>query len=180
MSPPAAAPARPQTAARAAAGAVPPPARRVLVVAQKAAGEATAQTLQGLGYAAETAEDAYAAVARLAAERGGFGLLVVSLAALFDEELPLIAAVKRRLGPVEVAVCDVDGRAARFAEAMRLGADALLAGGFLHRLSPPAPAERPPEPADVDVPRTPPEPDDSSDPDPALTPAELRALLGDD
>ena len=169
MSPPFAASRPPAVASKGAIRtATPPPARRALVVAADAGREQALAALDGLGYAAEAAADPYAAVARLCRERGQFGRLVLSLAAVYDEELPLIETVKRRLGPVEVVVCDVDGRGAEFAEAMRLGADALLVGGVLHRLAaPPSPAAAP-------------EPVHPANDDAALTPDELHALLGDD
>ena len=177
---------RPPIATRNGSGASPPDVavRRALVLVAEAGRDEARATLDALGYAPEVAADPYAAVGRLAEGVDAFGLLVVSLAAVFEEELVLIETVKQRLGPVEVAVCDVDGRGAAFAEAMRLGADALLAGGMLHRFAtPPAakfmsppdrPPDRPPDPADVDAAGV------HGDPDPALTPAELRALLGDD
>ena len=139
----------------------------MLVVAPDAGRERTLAALRELGYVAEAAPDPYAAVARLARDRGEFAGLVLSLAGIFTEELSLIQTLKR-LGRLEVVVCDMDGRGAEFAEAMRLGADALLAGGFLHRLAPP------PTPAVA------PEPVEPARDDATLTPDELRALLGDD
>ena len=152
-----------------------PAAGRALVLAADAGREQMLATLADLGYAAEEAADPYAAVARLAAERGRFSNLILSLAAVLPEELCLIETVKARLGPIDVTVCDVDGRGAGFGEAMRLGADALLAGGHLHRMTAPAvpaasvPARDWPDEA-ADAP---------ANGDAGLTPAELRALLDD-
>ena len=158
------------------------PAGRALVVAADAGRPQALATLQDLGYAAEATADPYAAVARLAADRGSFSNLVLSLAAVLPEELGVIETVKARLGPIDVTVCDVDGRGAEFGEAMRLGADALLAGGDLHRMTPPT---LPPSPLPNASAPARDWPDESADRpaagngDPALTPAELRALLDD-
>ena len=140
-------------------------AGRAVVVCGDEVRPQTLAALSALGYDAKSAADPFDAAARLAADEAT-AALVLSFAAMHPEELALIAAVKRRRPMVDVVVCDVDGRGASFAEAVRLGADALLADGQLHRITPPRPADPP-------IYRDKPSSED------ALTPEELRALLHD-
>jgi hypothetical protein len=113
---------------------------------------------------------------------------------MYREELTLIATVKRRFPHVEIWLAHTDGRQASLAEAMRLGADGLVADDGLHRIasaSPAAGAAAPfasvaagssdvaPEPRDES-----PEPADAGNVEsvpgePVLTADELRALLQD-
>ena len=158
-----------------------PAAGRALLVAAPATQAQTLAVLDGLRFAAEAVDDPYAAVARLAREGGRFGTLVLSLASMLPEELAMIDVVKRRLGPIEVVVCDVDGRGASLADAMLHGADTLLAGGFLHRVAPPRhdAGDRPPSRRDSFADSEPDAASSTDDCDSPLTPDELRALLHD-
>jgi len=67
----------------------------------------------------------------------GYRALILSLTSLYKEELHLIRAVKRRFPHLEIWLTHTDGRQAALAEAMRLGADGLLAEDGLHRIAPP-------------------------------------------
>jgi hypothetical protein len=119
--------------------------------------------------------------------------LILSLSGLYREELSMIESVKRRFPHLEIWLSQTDGRQASLAEAMRLGADGLIADDGMHRTaigSPPpssSPALQPREiPDDELTPEMdaseslPAEPDKESDfPEPVLTADELRALLQD-
>jgi len=59
--------------------------------------------------------------------------MILSLTGLYKEELQVINATKRRFPHVEVWLTHIEGRGASLAEAMRLGADGLLAEDGLHR-----------------------------------------------
>src|SRR5205823_492722 len=101
--------------------------------------------------------------------------LVISLASVFREELALIALAKRKFPHIDVWVTHTDGRQAALAEAMRLGADGLLAEDGLHRTAVGASVKqtvtarteetRAQEPAELRA------------SEPVLTADELRALL---
>jgi len=109
--------------------------------------------------------------------------VILSLQSLFREELTIINAIKRRLEHIEVWVCQTDGRQALLADAMRAGADGLLADDGLHRLGVAPPglvqvAVDPPEPPgevrmDSDELRS----NEEISSEPVLTADELRALL---
>jgi hypothetical protein len=147
--------------------------------------------LRGLGYGATEADDPYAAMTELCRRPLVYRAVILSLASLYREELTIIGSIKTRFPHVEVWLAHTDGRQAVLAEAMRLGADGLLADDGLHRV-----AKAAPEPEAV-APAAPVEPatttdiaaradetntsDDEHGHDPTegpiLTAEELRALL---
>ncbi len=140
--------------------------------------------LQQFDVACSEVEEPYAAIVELARRPLVYRMLVLSLASLFKEELPLIAMVKGRLPHIEVWLTHTDGRAGMLAEAMRLGADGLLSEEGLHRTAAGAPADdviappreqqrsRAKQETIADEPSA--EPDAT---EPVLTADELRALL---
>lgn len=166
------------------------PAGRALLVSNPAARADVRETLARLGYGCAEADDPYAAMAELCRRPLVYRALILSLGGLYREELPVIAAVKRRYPHVEVWLAHTDGRLAALAEAMSLGADGLLDDDGLHRIamngqsretSLVAPADTRP---DIDpslvVSAAPPADDDAAtmEPDePLLSAEELRALL---
>ena len=139
--------------------------------------------MQALGFDCAELEDPYAAAAELFRRPLVYGSLVLSLASLFKEELSIIAALKRRLPRLEIWLTHIEGRQVAFAEAIRLGADGLLADdGLLHRMAP-APDARADSHADLQLP-----PERAVEPmthdtgsftpgEPVLSADELRALL---
>ncbi len=60
---------------------------------------------------------------------------VLSLSSLYREELPIVAAIKRRFPHIEVWLTHTDGRAGALAEASRLGADGLFDDEGFHRFA---------------------------------------------
>jgi hypothetical protein len=96
--------------------------------------------LQRLGFGCSETDDPYAAMSELCRRPLVYRALILSVASLYREELNLIAAVKRRFPHVEIWLTHTDGRQASLAEAMRLGADGLLAEDGLHRIALPATA----------------------------------------
>jgi hypothetical protein len=184
------------------------PVGRALVVGAAATRAQPIATLKTLGYQCDEADDPYAAASEICCKRNGYDALILALASLYREELALVATVKRHVPKIEIWLSHTDGRQAALAEAMRLGADGLLADDGLHRiaLTPPQPpgTTAPPthdddtaadpansaapeiaESSDSDshavAPRTTPAwPDDQARDEPVLTAEELRALLLDE
>lgn len=158
------------------------PSGPALVVANPSSRPQPVGILQRLGYGCVEADDPYAAMLELCRRPLLYRSLILSLASLFKEELTLIESVKRRFPQIEIWLTQTDGRQASLAEAMRLGADGLLAEDGLHRIAISSPAEsagRPPTDDESDV-------DDSAAAaverdlavgEPVLTADELRALL---
>jgi hypothetical protein len=168
------------------------PAGQALLVAGPGNRAQPLDVLRGLGYGATEADDPYAAMTELCRRPLVYRAVILSLASLYREELAIIPTIKSRFPHVEVWLTHTDGRQAVLAEAMRLGADGLLADDGLHRIASPtgetAPV-LPPEPfeptttefaAHAGTPDDASSHDDSSnDPStgPVLTADELRALL---
>jgi hypothetical protein len=172
------------------------PAGRVLIVATAAMQPQPIELMRQLGFDCESSTDPYAAMAELCAKPLVYRAAVISLQSLYREELNLIGALKRRFPHLDIWLTHTDGRSASLADAMRLGADGLLADDGLHRIAPPAGAStadntmtaRPPmdlvapNPLNVsqDEQTEPHAGDSSDDPgvnEPVLTADELRALL---
>jgi hypothetical protein len=111
------------------------PSGRVIVVANASLQYETDAVMQQLGFECEPVNDPYAAIAEVCANPDSFHAIVLSLQSLYREELSVIATIKRRFAYLEIWLTHTDGRQAALAEAMRLGADGLLAGDGLHRLA---------------------------------------------
>ncbi len=162
------------------------PAGHALVVCLPASSQVLDSQLRCLGFEVHTLDDPYSAFVELLDRPLVYRSVVLSLAAMYREELPLIKAIRARLPHVDVLLTHTDGRAAAMAEAMRLGATGLLDEQAVHRLgdvdphpSLPASVEmRRPQPTETDpaLTRTAAD-DDGLDFDPILTAEELRALL---
>ena len=179
---------------------------RALIVGQAACRAAPAATLQRLGFTCSEVDHAYEAMVHLSRRPLFYSAMILSLNSLYREELQIIASIKRRFSHVEVWVTDTDGRQAALAEAMRLGADGLVAGDGLHRIGaasgaadvlpdvlspsaakpeagspPPILPPAPPRTAEDDLAghsgSRPAQPGEISLDDPLLTAEELRALL---
>jgi hypothetical protein len=154
------------------------------------------KALLGRGYECIEVDEPYEAMVQLCQRPMFFSAVVFSLNSLYREELSIIGSLKRRFGHIDIWLSDTDGRQAALAEAMRCGADGLVADDGLHRVaagaaamptvageSEPAPIlQVSPKPPAPEAPKAPPgtverpiSPDKSSDP--LLTAEELRALL---
>lgn len=168
--------------------AFPAPAARAVVVSGAPAPGQTLDVLRREGYQCSEAEDPYAAFAMLVEQGGGVRVLVLSLTAVYREELSVIVACKRRFPHIQIYLANTDGRPAALAEAMRLGADGLLSDDGLHQLpatetAPNVPETRPELPVMRAVAEAPqPQPEmrpmiDMPSGEPVLTAEELRALL---
>jgi hypothetical protein len=92
-------------------------------------------SLGRLGYSSGEADDPYAGMMELCRRPLAYQAVILSLASLYREELPIIRAIKRRYPHVEVWLAHTDGRPGALAEAMRLGADGLLDDEGLHRIA---------------------------------------------
>jgi hypothetical protein len=161
----------------------------VLIIANPTLQTQPTQLMQQLGFECVAASDPYAAMAELCINGGSYRGVVVSLQSFYREEIALIGTIRRRFMNVEVWLTHTDGRAAAMAEAMRLGADGLVAEDGLHRIA----TAQSSEPLSVSklsndsivLPQTTPPTNDASESEtdepsvsePVLTADELRALL---
>jgi len=166
------------------------PTGRALIIGSPSCRSAPLNTLQRLGFTCAEIDDPYSAMAEICRRPLVYRAIILSLASLYREELPLIQSVKRRWPHVDVWLTQTDGRHAALADAMRLGADGLLSDDGLHRTAIAGASESlysradagpaawpasavPPvdtlDPADADIPAH----------EPILTAEELRALLAD-
>lgn len=172
------------------------PVGRALVVGTPSTRTEPLSILQRLGLTCAETDDPYAAMVELCRRPLVYRAVILSLSSLYREELQIIATIKRRMPHIEVWLTHIEARQASLAEAMRLGADGLLAEDGLHRTGvggapietitgprpPSSAAFAEPEPAPV-VPEAPapsPSHDDEGDStigEPVLTAEELRALL---
>jgi hypothetical protein len=169
------------------------PTGRAIIVGQPACRSAPLAVLQRIGFACTEVDDPYEAMVHLCRRPLFFSTVILSLNSLFREELAMIASLKMRFSHVEVWLTDTDGRQAALAEAMRLGADGLVAQDGLHRMGSTTASSPPAMPfassALAPAPASPPPRDDDEqvDPsavseriaDPLLTAEELRALLAE-
>src|SRR3954471_23032171 len=109
------------------------PTGRALIIGSPACRAAPLKTLQRLGFTCAETDDPYSAMAELCRRPLVYRAIILSLASLYREELPVIMSVKRRWPHVDVWLTLTDGRHAALADAMRLGADGLLSEDGLHR-----------------------------------------------
>jgi len=126
---------------------------RALVVAGASSRAALISTLQNLNFVCAEVDDPYVALAELCRRPLAYRAVVLSLAGFYREELSLVRTIKQRFPHVDVWLTHSDGRHASLAEAMRLGADGLLADDGLHRTaeaeSKPTVVDQKPSPAEV-------------------------------
>ena len=172
------------------------PAGRGLIVGSASSRTQPLGVLQRLGFTCAETDDPYHAMLELARRPMVYRALILSLVGLYKEELLVVQAVKRRFPHVDVWLTHIEGRQASLAEAMRLGADGLLADDGLHRTGagafPVETVESPwhaplnlptavptleptplPAPRDAEFDHS----DDANIAEPVLTADELRALL---
>jgi hypothetical protein len=159
---------------------------RALVVGQPAFRVLPMAMLQRAGVSCTEIEDPYRAMVKLCDEPLAYSALVLSLNSLYREELQIIPSVKRLFSHIQIWLSDSDGRQAALAEAIRLGADGLMAEDGPHRIAAPPAIERHPRnapassvPQDADGEPLPERLPNLAEPsaDPLLTAEELRALL---
>lgn len=165
------------------------PVGQALLVGNPASRAPVLGALERLGFGCTESDDPYSAMMELCRRPLVYRAMILSLSSLYREELNIIRAVKRRYPHVEVWLAHTDGRQSSMAEAMRLGADGLIADDGLHRVALPAAGEPPlsrdeadalaPEPLLGPMSSPPPSiPDSEPAPgEPILTADELRALL---
>lgn len=160
------------------------PMGRALIVGNASCRSEPLAVMQRQGFHCAELDDPYAAMAELCRRPLVYRALILSLASLYREELPLIGSIKRRFPHMEIWLTHTDGRQAALAEAMRLGADGLVGEEGLHRTGPGSPAASTPtmivpppmagEGSDIEEVAA---MDNDSVSEPVLTADELRALL---
>lgn len=117
------------------------PIGRALLVGNPASRGQPSAALEAMGYGIGEADDPYAAMAELCRRPMVYRAVILSLASLYAEELVAVRAIKRRFPQMDVWLAQTDGRQSAMAEAIRLGADGLLAEDGLHRIGLPPAAE---------------------------------------
>jgi hypothetical protein len=159
------------------------PTGRALLVASPGSRAHPLGILREVGVETTEVDDPYAAITELCRRPLVYRAVILSLASLYREELSIVSTIKARFPHVEVWLAHTDGRQAALAEAMRLGADGLLAEDGLHRVANPAPVSPQPTPADPAETATHAEHEETAHEeqanatDPVLSADELRALL---
>ena len=117
------------------------PLGRALIVAAPGARGDTLRILGQLGYEFQEADDPYSGFVELCRNRLNYTAVILGLSSLYREELSVVAAIKRRLPHLEIWLTHTDGRHAALADAVRQGADGLLAEDGLHRIADSSPDE---------------------------------------
>jgi len=169
-------------------------AGHALVACGEATSSALSAELESLGFRVTIAPDPYGLLLELLDRPLVYDAVVLSLPAVYRDELAVIGTIRARVPHVEVLIAHSDGRHAMLAEAMRLGATGLLGEEGIHRLmqvnanSTPA-ALRPETPARNETPTAVSSPAGDDDEEiapssddvgaPLLTADELRALLAE-
>ena len=153
---------------------------RALVVGNAACRQAVLRTLARDGQPAFETDCPYQAMAELARNAQNYRMVILSLQSLYREELGIIVAIKTHYPDVDIWLSQTDGRASALADALRLGADGIVANNGLHRLATSAEVmpEPPAEPARENS--EPPKEHEfavTGSDEPVLTADELRALL---
>jgi hypothetical protein len=168
------------------------PIGRALVVGTASTRAQPLAQMQALGYTCAEIDDPYAAAAEVFRRPLVYRAVILSLTSMYREELALIASLKRRLPHVDIWLTHTEGRHAAMAEAIRIGADGLLAeDGALHRLGMPHPQQPTGQPLTDDVRSGEFEPvaqqhvvnpveSEIPNGEPVLSADELRALLQED
>ncbi len=172
------------------------PVGHAMVVCSDATRSAPSEVLRRVGYEIDHRDDPYAAMLELCRRPLVFRAIVLSLQALYRDELQIIGTVRRRFPHITIWLTHTDGRQAALAEAMRLGAEGLVSEDGMHSFADsvevptPAPAPTQFRPAPVQASTPEPQPPAtapaarSANPpqsiDPVLTAEELQALLGDE
>jgi len=105
-----------------------------LLVGGDGCSEEPRKTLTAIGYHTEATADPYAAMLELCRRPLVYRAIVLSLQSIYRDELSVITAVRRRFPHVSIWLAHTDGRAAALAEAMRLGAEALISSDGIHPL----------------------------------------------
>jgi CheY-like chemotaxis protein len=174
---------------------LPKPVGHAMVVSGDVSRDRPGQVLRGLGYEVDFRDDPYAAMIELCRRPLVFRAVVLSLQALYRDELQIIATIRRRFPHMTIWLTQTDGRQASLAEARRLGAEGLVADDgivtFVDSPAPvaavapvtfrPAPTPEPIRSENVEPPRTTKRPAIAqTSTDPVLTADELQALLGNE
>jgi hypothetical protein len=177
------------------------PAGHALIVGAESLRGTAKKVLTSLSYEIDERDDPYAAMLELCRRPLVYRAMVLSLQGLYRDELTIISTIRRRFPHVSIWLTHTDGRQAALAEAMRLGAEALVAEDGIHSfndaggIGPQAPLPKPtqfrPAPAQAELPPSPGARSDAAEPaeprvsqnnsgEPVLSADELRALLAED
>ena len=109
------------------------PTGRALIIGSPTCRTSPLNTLQRMGFTCAEIDDPYSAMAEVCRRPLVYRAIILSLASLYREELPMIQSIKRRWPHIDIWLTQTDGRHAALADAMRLGADGLLSEDGLHR-----------------------------------------------
>lgn len=151
------------------------PAGRALVIATASSRAQPLSVLQRLGFTCAEVDDPYAAAVEVCRRPLVYGAVILSLTSFYREELGVVAMIKKRFPHIDIWLTHIDGRQAALAEAMRLGADGLLAEDGLHRTA--MGTAQPAAPTETAKANEPPTDLELGIGEPILSAEELRALL---
>src|SRR5687768_14765697 len=110
----------------------PKPAGHALIVGAETLRATTRKALVAMAYEVDERDDPYAAMLELCRRPLVYRAMVLSLQGLYRDELSIISTVRRRFPHVSIWLTHTDGRQAALAEAMRLGAEALVDDDGIH------------------------------------------------
>jgi len=119
---------------------IPKSTGHAMIVGAALSDSGAGEVLNQMGYEVDFRDDPYAAMLELCRRPLVFRTLVLSLAATYRDELSIIATVRRRFPHLTVWVMHTDGRQAALAEAMRLGAEAILTDDAVYPFTDDVPA----------------------------------------
>lgn len=148
------------------------PGRALIVGRPTFRGGAVAE-LHRRGFLCTEVDEPYEAMVHLCKRPSFYSAIILSLNSLYREELPIIAAIRKRFSHVEIWLSDTDGRHSALAEAMKLGANGL----FVDEAEPANPPARMGASSETAAHAQESHAAAEKSSDPLLTAEELRALL---
>jgi hypothetical protein len=112
------------------------PAGRVLLVGSESCRAGLLGMLGESGFSCGESENPYSGILELVKNAGNYSAVLLCLNSIFREELPLIAAVKKRWPNMDVWLAQTESRQSAMNEALNFGADGLFNEKGLHRIAP--------------------------------------------
>ena len=146
---------------------------RALIVGRPTFRGGPVAELHRRGFLCTEVDEPYEAMVHLCKRPTFYSAIILSLNSLYREELPIIAAIRKRFSHVEIWLSDTDGRHSALAEAMKLGANGL----FVDEAEPANPPARMGASSETAAHAQESHAAAEKSSDPLLTAEELRALL---
>ena len=109
------------------------PAGRVLLVGSESCRATPLELLRKSGFACGESDSPYSAILELSRQVNHYGALLLCLNSIYKEELPMIAAVKRRWPNLDIWLAQTENRQSTLEEAIAFGADGVIDQDGFHR-----------------------------------------------